>query len=180
MWCKDLKNNLPVYLPSQFAWEILFICWVKFFRFHLIWTNGDLESVTTRLMRSRLDSKGRDSEVLCWPIKDLFPLLPYNCWIRLSLCIQHSNHNIHMSSIFQQDSIIADKTFVKAAKFQPRWWWAFEENSKYVALFIPDTQNINMRQPPLRAETWRRKCPHLLNVQTELLFFPGSWRIFTI
>ena len=56
--CEDLTNNLPTYLPFQFASEILFISWVKFCLFGLVRMNVDLQSRTTRLVRFCLDSKG--------------------------------------------------------------------------------------------------------------------------
>lgn len=49
-----------------------------------------------------------------------------------------------MPSIFQHDSIIADKTFERQLDSSPDGDWTFDEHSKYVALFIPDTQKINI------------------------------------
>lgn len=177
MWCKDLKNNLPMYLPSQFAWKILFISWVKFFLFHLVWMNVDLESVTTRFMRFCLDSKDRDSWSVGLTNKRFVSTNALQIWIGPSLCIQHCNCNIHMSSIFQQDSIIADKTFGKVARFQPRWWLGIWGMHKYVASFIPDTQNINIRQPSLPGQG-SGEGNVLIFQMYRVVFFPRTWRIY--
>lgn len=68
-------------------------------------------------MKCCLDSKGIDRSV--WFILSIknMPSLLFSTKIRFSLCLKHLNRNLHMSGIFQQDSIIADKTFVKAARF---------------------------------------------------------------
>lgn len=54
-----------------------------------------------------------------------------------------------MPGIFQRDSIIADKTFERQLDSSPDGDWTFDDHSKYVTLFIPDTQKINIRQPLL-------------------------------
>ena len=62
---------------------------------------------------------------------------------------------------------MADKTFVKAARFQPRWWLGIWCTLQIRGIIHPwHSENKHKAIISPRAGKRRRECPHLLNVQS--------------